>query len=177
MAAAYPSWWRDPIVKDGTHEGGTGYLWGPPDVPDRDVKAAVNIAHGIPYRLGIPPVPRLRSRGPRRTGGRVFSLALLAGGLGTWLTWDDHPLGTSLQTGLSCALVVFGLGMAISAFAGRTGSRLDHPGGAHGGAPRRLGGAAEGHRHPLGADDLVMRPRQPRSGRATTWARARGRST
>ncbi|WP_329137136.1 PspC domain-containing protein [Streptomyces sp. NBC_00670] len=122
VAAAYPSWWRDPIVKDGTHEGGTGYLWGPPDVPDRDVKAAVNIAHGIPYRLGIPPVPRLRSRGPRRTGGRVFSLALLAGGLGTWLTWDDHPLGTSLQTGLSCALVVFGLGIAISAFAGRTGA-------------------------------------------------------
>ncbi|MFC9063537.1 PspC domain-containing protein, partial [Streptomyces sp. NPDC057074] len=26
----WPSWWRDPIVKDGTHDGGTGYLWGPP---------------------------------------------------------------------------------------------------------------------------------------------------
>ncbi|CAM5472222.1 hypothetical protein SVIOM342S_02603 [Streptomyces violaceorubidus] len=26
----WPSWWRGPIVKDGTHDGGTGYLWGPP---------------------------------------------------------------------------------------------------------------------------------------------------
>lgn len=29
VPAGYPSWWRDPIVKDGTHVGGTGYLWGP----------------------------------------------------------------------------------------------------------------------------------------------------
>ncbi|MDQ0788693.1 PspC domain-containing protein [Streptomyces sp. B3I8] len=122
VATAYPSWWRDPIVKDGTHEGGTGYLWGPSDVPDRDVRAAVNIAKGYPFRPGTPPAPRPRPRGPRRTGGRVFLLALLAGGLGTGLTWDDHPLGTSLQIGLSYALVVFGLGIALSAFTGRTGA-------------------------------------------------------
>jgi phage shock protein PspC (stress-responsive transcriptional regulator) len=122
VATAYPSWWRDPIVKDGTHEGGTGYLWGPADVPDRDVRAAVNIARGHPFRPGAPSAPEPRPRGPRRTGGRVLLLALLAGGLGTGLTWDDHPLGTSLQIGLSGALLVFGLGIALSAFTGRTGA-------------------------------------------------------
>jgi hypothetical protein len=52
----------------------------------------------------------------------VFLCALLAGGLGAGLTWDTHPLGTSLQTGLAWALVVFGLGIAVSAFLGRTGA-------------------------------------------------------
>jgi hypothetical protein len=52
----------------------------------------------------------------------VFLLALLAGGLGTLLTWDDRALGTSLQTGLACALVVFGVGIAVSSFLGRTGA-------------------------------------------------------
>ncbi|MFI1567090.1 PspC domain-containing protein [Streptomyces sp. NPDC020490] len=127
VPAAYPSWWRDPIVKDGTHVGGTGYLWGPQDSRDRDIAAAVNIGLGnywhnrADIRTPRPPAPP-RPRGPRWTGGWVFLLALLAGGLGTRLTWDDHPLGTSLQTGLSCALVVFGLGIAISAFLGRTGA-------------------------------------------------------
>ncbi|MEU3980310.1 PspC domain-containing protein [Streptomyces sp. NPDC026672] len=121
----YPSWWRDPIVKDGTHVGGTGYLWGPGDSRDRDVAAAVNIGlgrvrHGRESRTaprGAPPRPR----GPRWIGGWVFLLALLAGGLGTRLTWDGHPLGTSLQAGLACALAVFGLGLAVSACLGRTG--------------------------------------------------------
>jgi hypothetical protein len=122
--AAYPSWWRDPIVKDGTHVGGTGYLWGPEDSRDRDIAAAVNISLGMrgsedaPARRTEPPRPR----GPRWIGGRLFLLALLAGGLGTGLTWDEQELGTSLQTGLACALAVFGLGIAISAFLGRTGA-------------------------------------------------------
>ncbi|MFG3271487.1 PspC domain-containing protein [Streptomyces luteogriseus] len=121
-----PSWWRDPIVKDGTHIGGTGYLWGPRDTHDLDVAAAVNIS------LGTRPGPREdipaqrprapRPRGPRWIGGWVFLLALLAGALGTSRTWDGHPLGTSLQTGLACALAVLGLGMAVSAFLGRTGA-------------------------------------------------------
>lgn len=129
VVATYPSWWRDPIVKDGTHVGGTGYLWGPGGsggFADRDVAAAVNISRGIPRerRQDAPwPPPRPpRPRGPRRIGGRVFLLALLAGGLGTGLTWGNHPLGTSLQAGLSAALIVFGLGIAVSAFAGRTGA-------------------------------------------------------
>ncbi|MEU0035392.1 PspC domain-containing protein [Streptomyces sp. NPDC006333] len=121
VPASYPSWWRDPIVKDGSHVGGTGYLWGPQDARDRDVAAAVNIARGTPgpdLRAARAPRPR----GPRWIGGWVFLLALVAGGLGSGLTWHDRPLGSSLQIGLSCALVVFGLGIALSAFVGRTGA-------------------------------------------------------
>ncbi|GAA2576944.1 PspC domain-containing protein [Streptomyces lienomycini] len=123
----WPSWWRDPIVKDGTHDGATGYLWGPPDSEDRDIAAAVNIGRGIPGRRDHAAVGDRRSRspqtrGPRGIGGWVFLLALLAGFLGTRLTWGEHPLGTSLQTGLACALATFGLGIAVSAFLGRTGA-------------------------------------------------------
>ncbi|MEV6171055.1 PspC domain-containing protein [Streptomyces sp. NPDC051954] len=126
VPAAHSSWWRDPIVKDGTHEGGTGYLWGPTDARARDIAAAVNI--GLDPYAGPddprrrPPARAPRPRGPRWIGGWTFLLALVAGGLGTRLTWDEHPLGTSLQTGLSCALIVLGLGIAISAFLGRTGA-------------------------------------------------------
>jgi hypothetical protein len=121
-----PSWWRDPIVKDGTHIGGTGYLWGPRDTRDLDAAAAVNIGLGVrPRAREEIPAERhrpSRPRGPRWIGGWIFLLALLAGALGTSLTWDGYPLGTSLQTGLSCALAVLGLGIAVSAFLGRTGA-------------------------------------------------------
>lgn len=120
--AGSPSWWRDPIVKDGTHVGGTGYLWGPSETPGRDVAAAVNIARGTPYGQQIRTTPRPAPRGPRWIGGWVFLFALLAGALGTGLTWHGQALGTSLQTGLACALVVFGAGIAISSFLGRTGA-------------------------------------------------------
>ncbi|MEG3629417.1 PspC domain-containing protein [Streptomyces poriticola] len=122
VPAAHPSWWRDPIVKDGTHVGGTGYLWGPPDPHARDIAAAVNIANGGGREWPETQHPRPAGpRGPRWIGGWVFLLALLAGGLGTGLTWGDHPLGTSLQAGLAAALAVFGLGLAVSAFLGRLG--------------------------------------------------------
>ncbi|MBD0839196.1 PspC domain-containing protein [Streptomyces sp. TRM68416] len=123
--AAYPSWWRDPIVKDGTHDGGTGYLWGPRDSRDRDIAAAINISRGAyggdreTVRTRHPQPSR--PRGPRWIGGWLFLLALCAGALGTGLTWETHPLGTSLQTGLACALMVLGAGIAVSAFLGRTG--------------------------------------------------------
>ncbi|MFJ8634453.1 PspC domain-containing protein [Streptomyces sp. NPDC093568] len=126
VPAAYPSWWRDPIVKDGTHEGGTGYLWGPRGSRDRDIAAAVNIGLGHRWssrqdiRSRAPQQPK--PRGPRWIGGWVFLLALVAGALGTGATWEDHALGTSLQTGLACALLVIGLGIAVSAFLGRTGA-------------------------------------------------------
>lgn len=107
-----PSWWRDPIVKDGTTGPvPTGYLWGP------DAAAAEAVSR-LPYRTAAaPPQPR----GPRGISGSVFLLALLAGALGTWLSWDGRPLGTSLQIGLVCALGVFGLGLLVSTFLGRTG--------------------------------------------------------
>jgi hypothetical protein len=124
-AVTYPSWWRDPIVKDGTRVGGTGYLWGPRDSRDRDISAAVNIGRGA-YRDRDTPADRSsrrpQPRGAHGIGGWIFLLALLAGFLGTRLTWDGQPLGTSLQTGLACALAVFGVGIAVSAFLGRTGA-------------------------------------------------------
>ncbi|MEU7579575.1 PspC domain-containing protein [Streptomyces sp. NPDC041068] len=115
-----PSWWRDPIVKDGTHDGISGYFWGPESLPVA-YQPTGRHHHGVP-RSEATTAPAPEPRGPRWIGGWVFLLALLAGGLGTGLTWDEHPLGTSLQTGLACALAVFGLGIAVSAFLGRTGA-------------------------------------------------------
>ncbi|MFH8338839.1 PspC domain-containing protein [Streptomyces sp. AM6-12] len=129
VAISYPSWWRDPIVKDGTHVGGTGYLWGPGDarVREGDLLSVVDVRLASPWihpgaasRPAVPAPPK--PRGPRWIGGPVFLLALLAGGLGSGLTWHTEALGTSLQTGLACALAVFGLGIAVSSFLGRTGA-------------------------------------------------------
>ncbi|WP_330174057.1 PspC domain-containing protein [Streptomyces sp. NBC_01498] len=108
-----PSWWRDPIVKDGTTGPvpASGYLWGP---DDEDTGAR---RRGAGARRGA----SCGRHGPRGIGGTVFLLAVLAGGLGLRLSWDDQPLGTSLQIGLAAALGVFGLGLAVSAFLGRTG--------------------------------------------------------
>ncbi|MEU0128535.1 PspC domain-containing protein [Streptomyces sp. NPDC006289] len=115
-----PSWWRDPIVKDGTTgPSASGYLWGPAsavaEVADLGRSRA---APDAPYR-----VPRRTpgTRGPRPIGGFVFLLALTAGGLGTGLSWQSHPLGPSLQIGLAAALGVFGLGLLIASVIGRTG--------------------------------------------------------
>ncbi|WP_443042178.1 PspC domain-containing protein [Streptomyces sp. B21-105] len=123
---AYPSWWRDPIVKDGTHDGGTGYLWGPWDARGRDLASAVSVdlvGHGPrPEAVRTSRAPHTEPRGPRWIGGWLFLLALLACGLATGLTWDHHPLGTSLQAGLAAALIVLGCGIAVSSFLGRTGA-------------------------------------------------------
>ncbi|MEU0335067.1 PspC domain-containing protein [Streptomyces sp. NPDC006193] len=126
VVTSYPSWWRDPIVKDGTHVGGTGYLWGPGDARERDLLSVADVGVAYPWvHQGAVPPPRPahpRMRGPRWIGGWVFLLALLAGGLGTGFAWDRQPLGAGLQTGLACALAVLGLGIALSAFLGRTGA-------------------------------------------------------
>ncbi|MGW7468678.1 PspC domain-containing protein [Streptomyces xantholiticus] len=108
-----PSWWRDPIVKDGTTGPvPTGYLWGP--------ESAMAEAAAPRGRTGHVPVPR-QNQGPRGIGGPVFLLALLAGGLGTGLSWEGQPLGTALQIGLVAALAVFGLGLLVGSLLGRTG--------------------------------------------------------
>ncbi|MGA5147233.1 PspC domain-containing protein [Streptomyces griseoincarnatus] len=127
VPAAYPSWWREPIVKDGTYVGGTGYLWGPEDSRDLDIATAAGVGvrsgSGGAKDVWRPPQARPpKPTGPRGIGGWVFLFALLAAGLGTGLTWETQPLGTSLQTGLACALGVIGLGIAVSAFLGRTGA-------------------------------------------------------
>ncbi|WP_405795564.1 PspC domain-containing protein [Streptomyces sp. NBC_01506] len=120
-----PSWWRDPIVKDGTTGPGSPptYLWGPDDAAD-EADGTGGPGGGGSRRgagRGKPSGAPGARQGPRRIGGRVFLLALLAGNLGTGLSWDTHPLGTSLQIGFAAALAVFGLGLAVSAFLGRTG--------------------------------------------------------
>lgn len=116
--AGAPSWWRDPIVKDGTHDGISGYFWGPPGVA---VQYQPDPPHGQARQRAPEAPPQPKPRGPRWIGGFIFLGALLAGGLGTGLTWEEQPLGTSLQTGLALALGVFGIGIALSAFLGRTG--------------------------------------------------------
>ncbi|MFF3751148.1 PspC domain-containing protein [Streptomyces sp. NPDC002018] len=110
---AIHSWWRDPIVKDGTTGPGVGiYLWGPEDTGAGQKRSW----HHSP----VSPRPS-RPPGRRGIGGSVLLLALMAGGLGTGLSWESRPFGTSLEIGLACALAAFGIGLAVSAFVGRTG--------------------------------------------------------
>ncbi|MGD6743796.1 PspC domain-containing protein [Streptomyces sp. BH106] len=112
-----PSWWRDPIVKDGTHDGATGYLWGPPGADESPAARRGSWRGPVAAGPAAPPQPA----GPRGIGALTFLGALLAGGIGTGVTWDERTFSASLQTGLACALAVFGLGIAVSAFRGRTG--------------------------------------------------------
>ncbi|RDG37738.1 PspC domain-containing protein [Streptomyces corynorhini] len=118
-----PSWWRDPLIKDGRGvPGGFGlpgadYLWGPGGSGVR-TQAQPWRWHGA--ARWHPPRPP-RPRGPRGTAGLVFLFAVLAAGLGTGLTWESQPLGTSVQIGLAAALAVFGIGLAVGSFLGRTG--------------------------------------------------------
>lgn len=110
-----PSWWRDPLVKDGTTGpvGSTGYLWGPED--------SVEVIPGG----GPATAPPSGERAPREhrggIGGRVFVLAALAGSTATAAVWEGSTLSHALQVGLAAALAVFGLGLAVSSFKGRTG--------------------------------------------------------
>ncbi|MFE0649048.1 PspC domain-containing protein [Streptomyces sp. NPDC059534] len=122
----FPSWWKDPIVKDGsTGKVAVGYLWGPHGILDEDGRVGGEVpkpgsqwgpAPSAPGR----PEPSVR-RSPRSIAGPIHLLAVLAAVLGTALTWETQPLGTSLQTGLVAALAVFGAGLVVSSFLGRTG--------------------------------------------------------
>ncbi|MCB5181683.1 PspC domain-containing protein [Streptomyces antimicrobicus] len=108
-----PSWWRDPLVKDGTTGPvGTGYLWGPEPAADGPAE-------------GRGPVAAPRGAAPRHRGGgiggRVFVLALLAATVSGAAVWEDHPLGFALQVAFAAALAVFGLGLTVSSVKGRTG--------------------------------------------------------
>ncbi|WP_314171675.1 PspC domain-containing protein [Streptomyces winkii] len=119
---ATPSWWREPLTKDGVGgHGDTGYLWGPED-------ARTGAGWGDPYATGVPwggGRPRRRGRDGRRRdrtfGGLVAMTASAAAVAGAAPLWESRPIGTSLTVGLACALAVYGIGFAVSAFAGRIG--------------------------------------------------------
>jgi len=119
-APGSPSWWREPIIKDGTTgPAATGYLWGPVDAASEAARIGRSRpTAAAPYR---PPYRAPDSQGPRSISGLVLLLALVAGGLGTGLSWGTHPLGVSLQIGLAAALGVFGLGLLVASVLGRTG--------------------------------------------------------
>ncbi|MGI5470400.1 PspC domain-containing protein [Streptomyces sp. CA-132043] len=134
-APGSPSWWRDPLDKEGrttgTHAGRTGYLWGPADTPSYEAAAG---GHGGPDRGGAHSEgagtqaterrdawERRPKRAGRSIGGLTFLLALAAGAAATAGTWHDGSVPASLQAGAAAALVVFGLGLVLSAWLGRTG--------------------------------------------------------
>ncbi|WP_030687673.1 PspC domain-containing protein [Streptomyces globisporus] len=124
--AEFPSWWKDPIVKDGsTGKIAVGYLWGPHGILDEDGRVNGEVPKpgsqwGPDPAAAGRPAPSVR-RSPLSIGGLVYLLAMIASVVGTTLTWETQPLGTSLQTGLAAALAVFGLGLVVSSFLGRTG--------------------------------------------------------
>ncbi|MEU7044282.1 PspC domain-containing protein [Streptomyces varsoviensis] len=116
-APGAPSWWRDPIVKDGVpghSSAGTGYLWGPDYGPEERTSATRG-------RKAAERVARRSAKRGRPLGGWVFLWALAAAGLAIGVTWRHQPLGTSLEIGFACALGVFGLGITVSSLYGRTG--------------------------------------------------------
>ncbi|MFE2168908.1 PspC domain-containing protein [Streptomyces sp. NPDC059447] len=113
-----PSWWRDPLVKDGTTGpvGSTGYLWGPADAEEAPPGDGGGGVRRSPEKPASEPA---RPRGG--IGGRIFVLALLAGIVGAASVWRGSTLGHALEIGLAAALAVFGLGLAVSSVKGRTG--------------------------------------------------------
>ncbi|MGW2009164.1 PspC domain-containing protein [Streptomyces sp. G7(2002)] len=135
---AGPSWWR---AQRG-EAAGPGYLWGPDTTPlplDITYRAEHGVATapyghdgrsdaGRPPGAPVPPGGAPPARDPRRgrrsgrpIGGWTFLLALLAGcGTALAVSRHDGPV-PALQAGLACALVVFGLGLVLSAWFGRTG--------------------------------------------------------
>ncbi|MFI0260428.1 PspC domain-containing protein [Streptomyces sp. NPDC017056] len=120
-----PSWWRDPLTKEGLPH--TGYLWGPGDAPAAygDGYGAHRTRAGATAWAGPRErrcsVPARRRRTGRSIGGWTFLLALVAGLSVAGAASNDHRLSTILVAGLSAALVVFGLGLVVSAWFGRTG--------------------------------------------------------
>lgn len=135
-----PSWWRNQRSKEA---GGPGYLWGPENTPlplditYRAEHGAAATAAGRPHPWsdaggppgppppphGAPPAPAARRtrRTGRPIGGRTFLLALLTGGATALAVSRHDGFAPALQAGLAGALVVFGLGLVLSSWFGRTG--------------------------------------------------------
>lgn len=98
--------------------GAPGDVWGPrrDPGPGRGGHRALRAACARPGRAADPAVPP----GARSAGWSSLSPSS-PHGISATVSWNAQPLGTTLTTGLSCALAVFGLGLAVSAFVGRVG--------------------------------------------------------
>ncbi|GAA3620161.1 PspC domain-containing protein [Streptomyces chitinivorans] len=129
-APAGPSWWREPLTKDGPPQtpADTGYLWGPEDEPSVGPYAGASpYGKEAPYGKdapggdgsgpGRPGAPRRR----RSIGGPLLLLALAAAVIGAGAVWHTQPLGVALSVGLGSALGVFALGALVTVFYGRIG--------------------------------------------------------
>ncbi|WP_369207684.1 PspC domain-containing protein [Streptomyces sp. PU-14G] len=133
------SWWREPLTKEGGAAGttfpspwsragaATGYLWGPESARPHAAPPRTHAWGREPFGAPVPAGPKdggppaRQGAGGGSLGGLTFLLALVAGGVSAAASWNGNPLATTLVIGLSCALAVFGLGLAVSAFVGRTG--------------------------------------------------------
>ncbi|WBB63657.1 PspC domain-containing protein [Streptomyces sp. WMMC500] len=113
-----PSWWRDPLTKDGDFPP---YLWGPDDgegpeaVPAGAPPSAGGRARKAPSGAGRD------EHEASRIGGWIFVAAAATCTVVIRATWGADPLGTTLAYGLGSALAVFGVGFLLSAWIGRTG--------------------------------------------------------
>ncbi|MGP4112833.1 PspC domain-containing protein [Streptomyces sp. 4N509B] len=130
-AAARPAMARaraEAAARAGTVDGGTATApatasapWRP--APSRAAGGLAATAAGAP---GVAPEGVPAEAAPARGvwfGGVVVLLALLAFACGTggvWL-WGGDELGEALVVGLAAAMVIFGLGLAVSSFVGRLG--------------------------------------------------------
>ncbi|MDT0457604.1 PspC domain-containing protein [Streptomyces sp. DSM 41527] len=133
-----PSWWRN---QRSGEAGGAGYLWGPDNTP-LPLDITYRPQHGAgataadqarprpgagsppgPSPYGAPPAPAPRRTRPsgRPIGGWTFLLALFAGGATAQAVSRQDGFAPALQAGLAAALVVFGLGLVLSTWCGRTG--------------------------------------------------------
>ncbi|WP_159029783.1 PspC domain-containing protein [Streptomyces marincola] len=109
-----PSWWQ------GTGPRPGGYLWGPADAEPGDFAAGLAPGEGA-AAPGPPARPRAVEPKEFGLGGPLLLLAGGAALAATAVAWERQPLGPTLVIGLSAALVVFGLGLVVSAFVGRLG--------------------------------------------------------
>ncbi|MEW2547471.1 PspC domain-containing protein [Streptomyces sp. NPDC047002] len=139
-----PSWWRDPLARDGAggHRAAT-YLWGPAEEPParrgatrgRDLHRAWAAAWGRSAAAGAdtagpgagaaaPPWAEATAgwhepRQQQDIGGAIFLVALIAGALCAYLAWDTHPFAGALQIALVAVVAVLGLGLVVTSFLGR----------------------------------------------------------
>ncbi|WP_407560640.1 PspC domain-containing protein [Streptomyces sp. 184] len=113
-----PSWWRDPLSKDGDFPP---YLWGPDDGAHETDADADPPGPGGPAKKASAGGRGRAVHEAAGIGGWTFLAAAGTCAVVIGATWGTEPLGTTLALGLGGALAVFGAGFTLSAWIGRTG--------------------------------------------------------